>query len=290
MWLYILILSVPVVYSQWLNPRRFPYTPNYYLAGMGSTMPSGLGYLNSLGYANSLFSPVSRSGLASDVTKYSTTFPIQYKENEKLSGVSVFGAPYTTSGSKRSSALAVTITKNQANFGGLFGDNVNSLDETQGLSMTIQAKSPESGVYHVVFTTLARVQDGCNLKSLGDILDSQQPYSTPYFTSDYGVIATIELYSNVMKSVSLARIPRVDQLEELAGRGLALCLDNDSGSRPCHGYIAACVGLHYSQHDALLDQTYKDGSDGNIPSLETKDFNHKNSSPMEILKKHQLKS
>ncbi|KAK0056161.1 hypothetical protein Bpfe_014562, partial [Biomphalaria pfeifferi] len=149
MWLYILILSVPVVFSQWLNPKRFPYTPNYYLAGMGSTMPSGLGYLNSLGYANSLFSP----------------------EKEKLSGVSVFDAPNTTSGSKRSSALAVTITKNQANFGGLFGDNVKNLDKTQGLSMTIQAKSPESGVYHVVFTTLARVQDGCNLKSLGDILD-----------------------------------------------------------------------------------------------------------------------
>ncbi|KAH9492078.1 hypothetical protein Btru_029433 [Bulinus truncatus] len=150
--------------------------------------------------------------------------PVGYLESDKLSGVSLFGETdnqsYPSVGQNSSyglvNRLTVTVTKNQGSANGLFGYNF--LGKGEGLSLTLQCQVSRPGVYHVVVTQLARVHEGCNLKTLGDVLNNQQiGYPMYYLSND--VLATIEY--NTLKSLSIARLPNFDQLQDLAGRGLA---------------------------------------------------------------------
>ncbi|CAL1532138.1 unnamed protein product [Lymnaea stagnalis] len=244
---------------------------NAYPGGLGSAYPGGLNYgqgnllYGGSGYGGGILSPVGRYGLTGGANSYNSYPQGKYSDNLKLTGSALFVEKQGYNSGSGNHGLAVTVAKNAPSL--LFGDYFGG----QGLSMNLQVQTPLAGYYHVVVTSFARIQDGCSADTLGNILTNPSVYYPVYGGAKFGdaglpegAVAFVELGSNVQKSLYVGRIPQFDKLEDIAGRGVAICAADgpDSSKTPCRGQIVACVGLAYSKDDASLPsyepQSYKD--------------------------------
>ncbi|XP_059160216.1 uncharacterized protein LOC131943906 isoform X2 [Physella acuta] len=282
------------------NPLGGSYSNFNPLGGSNSNFnPFGGSYsnINPLGGSYSNFNPLGGSnsnfnlfggtypkyspfGLNFGSKSGSLAYPVQYKDDLKLSGRAVFatsdygptgpsygptGPSYgpSSTGQKAgpaygaktySNGLAVTISQ-EGRGGYLFGESAKG----QGLSMNLQIQSSRGGSYYIALTSLARARDGCNQDTLGSLLIN--PSTVFSFYGGYrnpelpdGVLDLVELSPNVQKTIVIDRIPGVDKIQDLAGRGVAICAADgrEGGKEPCSGLIVACVGLAYSKDDVSL--------------------------------------
>ncbi|XP_071118165.1 protein rtoA-like [Haliotis cracherodii] len=161
------------------------------------------------------------------------------------------GETLTCSARDNTGSLAVTLswTDNSSQRGQTFNPIQGVVNVT---STTL------SGTFTVLLTRRARVEAGCSLTTMGEILSRTTTNSAWGGTRVFslGVLSSIRVRRGVESSITIPtpNLPLLS-LQQYSGRGIVLCsgtASDSTGSASCIGTFHLCCKLGYDNQDAIL--------------------------------------